>query len=383
MAAVSSGSDQYSMDSADLRALMDACIDAIVVIDESGKIGAFNAAAERLFGYKAADVVGQGVEMLMPEPHRSKHAGYIERYLETGRARIIGIGREAQGRRADGTIFPIGLSVGEARSENGRRFVGIIRDLSQQHAAERRTRSLEGRLAHVGRFNLMGEMAAGIAHEINQPLSAIATYAQAVKRMLCAEKVDAAVLQDVCTKIDEQARRAGQVIENLRKFIRKQEIETRSLDINTIVAEVLNLIEADARAEGIPVDMRLGDDLPEVNGDPVQLQQVLLNLTRNAVDAMRGGLHKERGISITTDKTADCVRVAVADHGHGVSRQLGDNIFHPFVTTKREGLGVGLAISRTIVQSYGGTLTYRDNPEGGSIFVVDLPAEHKRGGAAA
>ena len=110
---------------------------------------------------------------------------------------------------------------------------------------------------------------------------------------------------------------------------------------------------------------------------------MLLNLTRNAVDAMRGGLHKERGISITTDKTADCVRVAVADHGHGVSRQLGDNIFHPFVTTKREGLGVGLAISRTIVQSYGGTLTYRDNPEGGSIFVVDLPAEHKRGGAAA
>lgn len=382
MAAVSSGSDQYLMDSADLRALMDACIDAIVVIDKGGKIRAFNAAAERLFGYRAADVVGKGVETLMPEPHRSQHAGYIKRYLETGQGNIIGVGREAQGKRADGTVFPIGLSVGESRNGSRHHFVGIIRDLSKERAAERRARSLEGRLAHVGRFNLMGEMAAGIAHEINQPLSAIATYAQAAKRMLAQQDPDAAVLQDICAKVDEQARRAGQVIENLRKFIRKQEIETRSLDINAIVAEVLNLIEADARAEGIPVDVRLGADLPHVSGDPIQLQQVLLNLTRNAVDAMRGGLHKERGIQIITEKAADCVRVIVSDHGHGVSRQLGDNIFHPFVTTKREGLGVGLAISRTIVHSYGGTLTYRDNPEGGSIFVVEFPAQLSRGGAA-
>jgi two-component system sensor kinase FixL len=374
MAAASRDSDQYPMESADLRALMDACIDAIVVIDDEGKIGSFNAAAERLFGYKAADVIGKGVELLMPEPHRSNHDGYIKRYLATGKARIIGVGREAQGKHADGTVFPIGLSVGEARQGDRRRFVGIIRDLSQQQEAEKRTRSLEGRLAHVGRFNLMGEMAAGIAHEINQPLSAIATYAQAGSRMLGQETIDVAVLQEICTKVDEQARRAGQVIENLRKFIRKQEIETRPLDINHIVCDVLNLIEADARAEGIRVDMQLGRDLPQVNGDPIQLQQVLLNLTRNAVDAMRSGLHKERGLSITTEKTDSGVRVSVTDFGHGVSRQLGDNIFHPFVTTKRDGLGVGLAISRTIVQSYGGTLTYQDNPQGGAIFVVDLPA---------
>ena len=383
MAATSPAGDQYSMDSADLRALMDACMDAIVVIDDHGRIGSFNSAAERLFGYKADDVIGKGVELLMPEPHRSQHAGYIHRYLETGDARIIGVGREAQGRRADGTVFPIGISVGEAKGGARRRFVGIIRDLSQQRAAEKRTRSLEGRLAHVGRFNLMGEMAAGIAHEINQPLSAIATYAQAAKRMLGQEQVDVAQLQDICTKVDDQARRAGQVIENLRKFIRKQEIEARPLDINSIVRDVLNLIEADARAEGIHVDMHLGADLPKVNGDPVQLQQVLLNLTRNAVDAMRGGLHKERGISIATEQTEGGVRVAVTDHGHGVSRQLGDNVFHPFVTTKREGLGVGLAISRTIVQSYGGTLSYRDNPAGGAVFVVDLPAQLVSRGASA
>ncbi len=379
MAATVLGSDQYSMDSADLRALMNACVDAIIVIDDGGTISTFNAAAERLFGYQAGDVIGKGVEILMPEPHRSRHGDYLKHYLETGDAKIIGIGREAQGKRADGSVFPIALSVGEAQDGSRRRFVGVIRDMSRQREAEKRTRSLEGRLAHVGRFNLMGEMAAGIAHEINQPLSAIATYAQAAKRMLSHDELDITVLQDICTKVDEQARRAGQVIENLRKFIRKQEIETKPLDINALVVEVLNLIEADARAEGIRVDMRLGENLPQVNGDQVQLQQVLLNLTRNAVDAMRGGLHKERGILITTEQKADGgVRVAVTDHGHGVSRHLGDNIFHPFVTTKREGLGVGLAISRTIVQSYGGTLSYHDNPEGGSIFVVELPAQLER-----
>jgi two-component system sensor kinase FixL len=374
MAAGRGGDDQYAMDSAELRALLDAAVDAIVVINEQGKITTFNAAAERLFGYRAEETIGRGVELLMPEPERSSHAEYLQRYLDTGVAKIIGIGREVQARRANGEVFPIALSVGEARSTDGRKFVGIIRDLSSQRAAEQRTRSLEGRLAHVARFNLMGEMAAGIAHEINQPLSAIATYAQAAKRLIKRDPVEIDVLGEICEKIDEQARRAGQVIENLRKFIRKQEVETEPLNLNQVVAGVMNLIEADANAEGIRVTTQYGESLPEVLGDAVQLQQVLLNLTRNSVDAMRDGLHKERGIGIVVERTeAGGVRIAVTDHGHGVSRQLGEHIFHPFVTTKREGLGVGLAISRTIVQAYGGTLTYRDNPEGGAIFVVELP----------
>lgn len=370
------------LDSADLRALLNACVDAIVVIDEHGVIRTFNAAAERLFGYPVAEAIGKNVSILMPEPQRSEHDGYLERYLETGEAKIIGVGREVQARRADGSLVPVSLTVGEAK-DGGRRFVSIIRDLSKERAAEQRTRSLEARLAHVGRFNLMGEMAAGIAHEINQPLSAIATYAQAARRMLCASPPDTAVLMEICEKMDEQARRAGQVIENLRRFIRKQEIETRPLDINAIVAEVLNLIEADARSEGIGVEMHLSDGLPRVVGDPVQLQQVLLNLTRNAVDSMRGGLHKERGIVIGTEPSNDGgVLIAVSDHGHGVSSQLGEHIFHPFVTTKREGLGVGLAISRTIIRSYGGNLTYHDNPEGGAVFVVELPASLAKGANA-
>jgi two-component system sensor kinase FixL len=379
MAADSADNGEYGMATAELRALLDAAVDAIVVIDERGRIVTFNAAAERMFGYPADEVLGRPIDALMPEPDRTRHPGYMENYLRTGEARIIGIGREVLACRKDGQVFPIALSVGEARDSFGRRFVGIIRDLSSQRAAERRTRALEARLAHVGRFNLMGEMAAGIAHEINQPLSAIATYAQAAKRIMQRDPPDIAVLSDVCTKIDEQARRAGQVIENLRKFIRKQEIETQRLDVNRVIADVMNLIEADAHAEGIRVVTEYGEDVPEVRADAVQLQQVLLNLTRNSVDAMRGGLNKDSGIVIRTERSeSGGVRIAVADRGHGVSRQLADHIFHPFVTTKRDGLGVGLAISRTIVQSYGGTLTYRDNPGGGAIFEVELPA-HEEG----
>jgi len=362
------------MISAEFQALSNAAVDAIIVIDERGGVMTFNAAAEKMFGHRAADVVGCNVSMLMPEPDRSRHGGYLQRYLDTGVARIIGIGRETQAQRADGEVFPVLLSVGEAHSERGRRFVGIIRDLSSQRGTEQRARSLEMRLAQVDRFNLMGEMAAGIAHEINQPLSAIATYAQAAKRIMQREPADMTLLDEICGKIDEQARRAGQVIANLRKFIRKQEIRSQPLALNKIIADVLNLIEADAHAEGIPVRLDYGRDLPQVRGDAVQLQQVLLNLTRNAVDAMRQGPQKERGISIVTELGADgTVRMGVGDHGHGVSRQLGDSIFHPFVSTKREGLGVGLAISRTIVQAYGGTLSYADNPEGGTVFTVALP----------
>jgi two-component system sensor kinase FixL len=366
------------MAAAELHALLDAAVDAIVVIDEQGRITTFNAAAERMFGYPAAAVLGKNVAILMDEPEGTQHQGYMDRYMATGEARIIGIGREVQARRANGELFPIALSVGGAVGTSGRRFVGILRDLTAQRAAEQSARALELRLAQVGRFNLMGEMAAGIAHEINQPLGAIAAYAQASKRILQREPVDMAMLSDICSKVDEQARRASQVIENLRKFIRKQELHTRPLDVNRVIGDVWDLVEADAGGEGIPVRVEFGEGLPKVRADAAQLQQVLLNLTRNAVDAMHGGLGKERGIVVATAAgERGGVRITVTDHGHGVSRQLGENIFHPFVTTKSDGLGVGLAISKTIVQSYEGSLTFADNPNGGAVFSVELPADQE------
>jgi two-component system sensor kinase FixL len=371
----SDGGGEDLMANPELRALFAAAVDALVVIDEQGRILAFGAAAERLFSYQAADVIGKPVDMLMPEPHRSNHASYVRRYIESGEARIIGIGRELDARRSTGEIFPIALTVGEARSDGKRRFVGIIRDLTADRDAEKRTRALEARLAQVGRFNLMGEMATGIAHEINQPLSAIATYAQTAQRVLQGDSPRTAAASDVCKKIEEQALRAGQVIRNIRQFIRQQEVISETLDVNQAIGDVWELIEADTRAEGISAIVRYADGLPPVRADGLQLQQVLLNLTHNAVDAMAGGLQSDGVIVVETSRGPDdLVCISVTDRGPGVSKSLGENIFHPFVTTKTGGIGVGLAISRSIVQAYGGHLSFRDNPQGGAIFTIYLHA---------
>lgn len=359
---------------AELRALMDAAVDGIVTIDERGCIISVNRAAEALFGYPADELIGRAVEMLMPSPHDRGHSEYIEHYLQTGEKRIIGVGREVVALRKDGTECPVWLSVGEAVTDGGRRFVGILRDLTEQRAAEQEQRNLEARLAEVGRFSLMGEMAAGIAHEINQPLSAIATYAQAGKRLLDAADLQRDSLKESCEKISVQAHRAGEVIENVRRFIRKQDISKESVDINRAIEDVMGLILADTKAANIQLEVDFADDAPHIQANVVQLQQVVLNLTRNAVDALRSSMKKDKLIVIRTRKTDNShISIVVEDNGPGVSKSLKESIFHPFVTTKRDGLGVGLAISRTIVEAHDGRLQYRPKPGGGSVFYFDLP----------
>lgn len=354
-------------------ALLDAAVDAIIVIDERGIVAEANRAAERLFGYEREEIVGRPVDMLMPEPYRSEHGAYIRRYLETGERHIMGSGREVEAMKRSGEIFPVWLSVGEA-VQGKRHFVGIVRDLSAQHAAERERHALEARLAHVGRFSLMGEMAAGIAHEINQPLAAIANYSQAAKRLFAAGSKDLGALEEACSGISDQAHRAAQVIENLRNFIRKQEVRKERLNLNRTIDGVMSLIVADAKAAGVEIDTELAEDLPDINGNAVQLQQVLVNLTHNAVDAMNSEISGEKRILIKTARLDDeRVELVVKDYGTGVSPHLREAIFHPFVTTKRNGIGLGLAISQTIVRAHNGELKYADNPEGGAVFSVSLP----------
>jgi len=360
----------------EFEALLSAAVDGIVVIDNEGRIEEFNQAAEKLFGYTRDDVLGQDVSMLMPEPTRSAHAGYLDTYLRTRRPHIIGSGREVEGRRRDGSTFPLWLSVGEAHTDSGQMFVGIIRDVSAQHDAQARHAELESRLAHVGRFSLMGEMAGGIAHEINQPLSAIATYAQAGRRLLESQDYSIEELQTICGRIAEQSHRAASVIENLRSFIRKQEPTQEPLNVNRVIGDILEIIQLDAKNGDIRVHLELERNLPRIMGNDIQIQQVVLNLTRNAVDAMRNSpaSARERGIVVKTCQTQDGqIAISVADHGPGVAKGLNEAVFNPFVSTKGDGLGVGLAISKTIIESHGGTIGFRSARDGGAIFEAKFP----------
>jgi two-component system sensor kinase FixL len=358
----------------DLAALMNAAVDAIVVIEQDGRIVAFSRAAEKMFGYTAAEMVGQDVKSLMPEPYRSRHDGYVQAYCDTGDPQVIGTGRKVQAIRKSGEVFPVWLSVGESRAASRRHFVGIVRDLSDQQKAEIERHSLELRLAHVSRLSLLGEMAAGIAHEINQPLTAISNYSEAAKNLLACDAPDPETLRKACTGIADQVQRAGEVIQNLRKFVRKREIEKKPLRLSEIIDGVMVLVNADATHEGVDVETRLTAGLPAVFGNAVQLQQVLLNLTRNAVDAMRGGAARPRELLIETVAAGpESVEIRVSDRGQGVSASLVDAIFHPFFTTKQDGLGVGLAISRSIIEAHGGRLSYEDRSGGGSTFIIRLP----------
>jgi two-component system sensor kinase FixL len=355
-------------------ALMEAAVDAIVVIEGDGTIVSFSRAAEQMFGFARAEVIGHPVDVLMPEPYRSEHATYLDRYERTGEARIIGVGREGRGRRKSGEVFPVWLSIGESRTESGRRYVGIIRDLTEQRRAELERHSLELRLAHVSRLSLLGEMAAGIAHEINQPLSAITNYSQAAKNLLDGGHGDEETLRTACLGISEQVQRAAEVIQNLRKFVRKHEIEKARLNLAQLIGGIMVLVTADASHAGVSVVTRLDSRLPDISGNAVQLQQVILNLTRNAVDAMRGQVGRAKEIRIESAMAGSKqVEIRVSDSGPGVSGALQQAIFHPFFTTKEEGLGVGLAISRSIVEAHGGTLRYEDRQGGGSTFIVTLP----------
>lgn len=351
-------------------ALLDAAVDGILVIDDQGRIETFNAAAERLFGYTADELRGRNIRVLMPEPYRSSHDDYLRHYLTTGEKRIIGIGREVSAQRRDGTVFPIELSVGEVMHADARRFVGIIRDISERRASERELRQQQERLEHVTRLGTLGEMAAGIAHEINQPLTAIATYAAAAQRMLASGRIDNERLDDVLGKVAAQAERAGQIIERVRELARRQSPAQELCDINVITTEALKLAEVDARYNDAAIEVDLGTNLPRAWMNSIQIQQVVLNLMRNAIEAAPGQCKIQVRTCVRGD---EALLIEVQDNGPGVPQELQAEIFNPFFTTRSEGTGMGLSISRSIVASHGGKIEVETGAAGGALFRVTLP----------
>ena len=413
MTKIQAGAAKIFAREAHLRSILQTVPDAMIVIDERGYILSFSAAAERMFGFSEEEVLGENVSMLMPSPDRERHDGYLERYLRTGERRIIGIGRVLTARHRDGATFPIELSVGEARIGDDRVFTGFIRDLTERQEAELRVHDLQSVLAHVQRVSEMGTLATSLAHELNQPLTAIANYVETARDMLegnaenIAEiekllgqpakdgaegapqardllKDNAETIATVREALDEcaaQSVRAGQIVRRLRDFVSRGETERRIESLQRLVTEASALALVGAGDQNIEVDVRLEAVADRVLVDRIQIQQVLLNLIRNAIEAMADS--PVRRLLVYSEREAGgFIRVTVADSGPGLAEDISERLFEPFRSTKTSGMGLGLSISAAIVEAHGGRIWAEPSKLGGTAFhftVIDADSEEAKG----
>lgn len=357
-----------------LRSILATVPDAMVIIDERGHILSFSAAAERLFGYAEHEIVGENVAILMPSPDRERHDQYLANYAETGKRRMIGIGRVTTARHRNGNTFPIELSVGEAIIGQRRIFTGFIHDITLRQRTEMRLQDLQAELAHVGRINEMGSLASSLAHELNQPLTAIANYSEAARDLFSGTIDDerAALIKEALDETAKEAIRAGQIVARLRQFISQGESERRPESLSRVISEANALALIGSREHGIEVQVRLEADADLIFVDRVQIQQVLINLIRNAIDAMVASATK----SLTIRSTAgpdDYVTIAIEDTGAGISESVAGELFKPFVSTKEAGMGIGLSICRDIVEAHGGRIWFEAGHNGGTVFRFTLP----------
>lgn len=355
-----------------LRSILATVPDAMVVIDEQGSMISFSAAAERLFGFAEADVLGRNVSMLMPNPDRDRHDSYLRRYLATNEPHIIGIGRIVTGLRADGSTFPMKLSVGEALSEGQRLFTGFVQDLTERRDFEAKLEQVKSELIHVSRLSAMGTMASTLAHELNQPLTTIATYGEAVGDLLDgAEMPDRQVLREAFTEMSEQAMRAGAIVRRLRGFVSRGEMSKTIEDLPALINEASALALVGTREKGIAAQFDYAPEATPVFVDRVQVQQVLINLMRNAVEAMESAAVRRLTVS-TALLDAQTVQVTIADTGPGIAPEMKEKLFEAFASTKDSGMGLGLSICRTIIEAHGGRIRASDAKGGGTEFQFTL-----------
>jgi two-component system sensor kinase FixL len=489
--------------SSELQALLDAAVDAVIFIDHRGTIRVFSPSAQRMFGYSAAEALGQNVTLLMDEADRAQHDAYLERYRRTGVPHIIGLGREVQARRKDGSRFPALLSVGQVAGADPPQFIGFMQDLTlrrqsleavererqratryleatqtmlvgidrqrrvtminrkgcevlgcdeaelvganwferivpkhqrgaatfsfhallerqprqalyfecpivtrsgaerliawrampvedehggvtevlwsgdditEGHRAEQELRAARQRITQVSRLATLGEMASGIAHELNQPLAAIANFAQAGARLLALPEPEFQDIEEALREIAQQALRAGDIVHRFRGLARHRSLTLETDDLNGAIREIEPLTHADAKASGVRLALELAPELPPVALDRTQMQQVLLNLLRNSIDALQAAPMGQREVTIRTARQSDGqVELSVADNGAGVPDSIRERLFMPFATTKEHGTGLGLVISRTIVEAHRGRLEYQGNRPQGARFIVTLP----------
>ena len=357
---------------AHLNSILETVPDAMIVIDERGLILSFSAAAERMFGYSETELLGENISTLMPSPDRERHDRYLESYLATGERKIIGIGRITTARRRSGAAFPIDLHIGEARAGAEKVYTGFIRDLTERQATQRRLHDLQAELAHVGRVTAMGTLATALAHELNQPLTAIANYVETARDLLHqpSEEVLIAV-RDALDECAAQSVRAGQIVRRLRDYISRGEIDRKPESLRQLVSEASVLAMIGAGERGVEIEVALDPACDMVLVDRIQVQQVVLNLVRNAFEAMEELPHRRVQVSSCRDE-AGKVRVTIADSGPGLDPELTARMFQPFNSTKDLGMGLGLSICHTIIHGHAGRIWAEPSDLGGTAFHFTL-----------
>jgi len=359
----------------ELAAVLDTMVDGVIMIDKRGIVQRYNPACEVIFGYKKDEVIGHDVSMLMPDPDRAHHSTYISNYQTTRDAQIIGIGREVKGRRKDGTMFPMYLSVGEMPDAEANAFVGIIRDLTHENDQRTKFDELQQEHFHLSRVAAMDQMGAAIAHELNQPLTAIMNYLEAGVVLVDKTEIEnAEKLKNTLTQSALQAERAAKILSRLRKFIETGTIEKRKEELGTIINTAVALIMPVYKNYKIDLKTSMPPALPQVQVRDVQIQQVLVNLLRNACEAMQDTSTKE--LTITAERHSEhYVKVGIVDTGVGLTDSQFEKLYEPFSSNKQGGLGVGLSISQSIVSAHDGQLWAERGSPDGCCFYFTIPVE--------
>ena len=356
------------------RTLAETAADVIVTMDQNSTILFINAAVERVFGYTPGDLIGQKITRLMPEPLRQRHIEGMRRYLETGEKFVSWSDVAFPGLHKSGREISLEIAFAESRINDLRVFTGIMRDVTERKRAEAELQEQRAELAHVARVSIMGELAASLAHELNQPLTAILSNAQAALRFLGSKPEQLEEVREILQDIVKDNSRAGEVIRRIRALVKKEQLEFTNLDLATLVRDVLALVHSDTILHNVRISLEIENALPPVQGDRVQLQQVVLNILLNAFDAMKECPVREREVRLRAElESWNFIKVAISDHGTGLTGDKLDKIFQPFYTTKREGLGMGLSICRSIIEAHGGHLWAVNNSGSGATFYFILP----------
>jgi two-component system, LuxR family, sensor kinase FixL len=356
------------------RLAVEASPSGIVLVDGEGKIVMVNTQTEKMFGYSRAELIGQPVEILVPERFRALHPEHRAKFLAAPEARAMGAGRELFGLRKDATEFPVEIGLNPIQTPDGILVLSSIVDISARKEAELEELRHREELGHLSRVAALGELTASIAHELNQPLSAITINASAGQRLIDHGNADLGELRDVLADIVADGRRAGEVIRDIRAMVKKGSSARQRVNLNDLVTNVARIANPNAARQSCQLETLLDPNLPEIEANPVQVQQVLLNLIINALDAMQDTSTANRKVEIATESNGDgTIRISVRDHGTGIPEEVRERVFEQFFTTKDKGLGMGLAIVRSIVKSHGGSIAVENADGGGARFHFTLP----------